>query len=182
MHLIAYYIAYELLISNEACIGVVTYTVIWSLFIKKIIIDVHQKDYCPPSSQRSKLFANYYFRLVKYNLRFASWGCPILHMWLGAFVAYTLLMCLKMTLYQTHTVSTTLLGPQDQDPSRLGVPGRLPQVVPPYFGQRIMMGLTESVAVHSRGSHGSGQLHIIERGPGHQMSQKVISSKLILKL
>ena len=72
-----YYIAYEILKSNEACIGVVTYAVIWSLFIKKIIIDVHQKDYCPPSSQRSKLFANYYFRLVKYNLRFACWGCPI---------------------------------------------------------------------------------------------------------
>ena len=39
-----------------------------------------------------------------------------------------------------------------------------------------------SVAVHSRGPHGSGQFHVMEPVPDHQMSQEDLFQKMILKL
>ena len=55
-------------------------------------------------------------------------------------------------------------------------------MVPLKFGQRITMDFAVSVAVHSRGSHRSGQFHVMEPVPDQQMSQEDLSRKMILKL
>ena len=65
---------------------------------------VHHKDDYRPCGERT-IFTGDNFPSEKYNLWVASWDWPALHMyscdWVG-FVAYTLLMCPKLTQYQTH--------------------------------------------------------------------------------
>ena len=41
------------------------------------------------------------------------------------------------------------------------------------------MDFAMSVAVHSRGSHGSGQFNVMEPVPDHHMSQEDLSWKII---
>ena len=90
-------------------------------------------------------------------------------------------MCPKLTRC-TKRISITLLVPWNHDLPQLGGLGGSPWVVPLHFGQRITMDFVMSVAGHSRGSHGSGQFHIMEPVPVHQMSQENLFGKMILKL
>ena len=72
----------------------------WFLFIKKTIFDHVVKE--------QNTFTDDNFPSVSYN-QVASRGWPLfVRMWLGVFVTYTLLECLKMSQYETHNPVHTI--------------------------------------------------------------------------
>ena len=147
------------------------------------MVPVHHKyDY---GGERT-IFPDDNFPSEKYNLWVATLGWPALHMyscdWVW-FVAYTLVMCPKLTQYQTHKhyIAGSL---KPQSPSARWVRG-ISMGGPIALwtkSQRITMDFVMSVAVHSRGSHGSGQFHVMEPVPDHQMSQGDRFGKMIFKI
>ena len=94
-----------------------------------------------------------------------------------------MVMCPKLTQYQTHKhyIAGSL---KPQSPSARWVRG-ISMGGPIALwtkSQRITMDFVMSVAVHSRGSHGSGQFHVMEPVPDHQMSQGDRFGKMIFKI
>ena len=142
----------------------------WSLFITKMIIDHVVKEQYP-------LMLIFHQRNITFELPAETdQHCTCTHV-TGCICDLHLLMCPKLTQYQTHKhyIAGSL---KPRSPSARWARGS-PWVVPLHFGQGITMDFVMSVAVHSRCSHGSGQFHVMEPVPDHQMSQEDLFGKMI---
>ena len=146
----------------------------WSLFITRMIIDHVVKE-------QYSLMIIFHQRNITFELPAETDQHRTCIYVTGCDLWPILCQCVQ-NWPSTKCISITLLVPWNHNLPQLGGLGGSPWVVPLHFGQRITMDFVMSVVVHSRGSHGSGQFHVMGPVPDHQMSQEDLFGKIIFKI
>ena len=145
----------------------------WSLFITKVIVDLVAKE-------QYSVMIIFYQRNITFELRAKNGQHCNVIMWLGAFVTYTLLMCPKLTQYQTHkhyiAGSTKPWSPSASWVRGISMGGPIALWAKDYNGFcDVSCGPLQRLAWLKAVSHNG-------TCSDHQMSQENLFGKMILKL